>query len=179
MQKLIILAQRVWNPIPQLWHKFFPTAPEKTFLREWTTHLIAHAKVYNGMFTGIKRVSEGTAKKPEKIINEWCTRTRYKFEDSPVNELCQKYLHPLCEKGDAGEYQKWTRLLLAAAEKAGITYQKEVELILDDTSVMAYIDWDGEELYSGDEVEVMTPAWYQNGKVLEQGHCKKREMEGE
>ncbi|MDO4618662.1 MAG: hypothetical protein Q4B31_03970 [Clostridia bacterium] len=146
---------------------------KKHFGQLWTTHLTRNARTYIGMFSGIQRLADGTAKKPDKIIKEWCTRTRYNFEESEVNELCMKYLLPLCEQGKGKLIKKWAVLLLDSSKEAGITKETAKELVLDEANVNAYIEWDGEELYTGDRVEIILPAWYLEGNVLEQGNCKK------
>ncbi len=153
--------------------------PKAYFIRVMSEHLSVNASVYNGLYAGIKRVFDGTAKKPEKVIKEWCSRTEFNFENSDADKLCKKYLLPLCEIEDAEQCKKWTSLLLKAIEKAGITSESDSEITLDNQTVGAYIEWDGEELYPEDKVEIINPAWYQNEKVIEQGHCKKKETENE
>ncbi len=150
-------------------------SPKAYFVRVMSEHLSDNASVYNGLYTGIKRVFEGAAKKPEKVIKEWCSRTEFNFENSKADKLCKKHLLPLCEKEGTEQYKKWSSLLLKSVEKAGITYETSSEITLNDQNVNAYIEWDGEELYPEDAVEIINPAWYKNGKVLEQGHCKKRD----
>lgn len=70
---------------------------------------------------------------------------------------------------DAENCAKWAKILLDAAQNAGITPQAEQELTLDDTTVRAYSEWDGQELYCDSRVKIIVPAWYQNGTVIEQG----------
>lgn len=152
---------------------FFSSIHYKHFVRAWTDALTTDAKTFNGLFSGVRRVADGEAKKPDKVIREWCARTRYKWEDQPIVELCNQTLVALTEGGTEKEYRKWAGLLLKAAAAAGITTEADKQLTLDESNVNAYVEWDGEDLYVGDTVEVMNPAWYQNGQVLEQGHCKK------
>ncbi len=152
-------------------------SPKAYFIRTMSEHLSGNASMYNGLYAGIKHVSDGTAKKPEKVIKEWCSRTGFNFENSDADKMCKKHLLPLCEAEDAEQCKKWTSLLLKAIEKAGISSESDSEITLDERTVGAYIEWDGEELYPEDAVEIINPAWYQNGKVIEQGHCKKKETE--
>ncbi len=82
-------------------------------------------------------------------------------------------LLPLCEQGTDEKYREWTALLLQAAASAGIYCDAEGELLLDDHSAMAYIEWDNAAIDSGDRIEVINPAWYHNGVTLEQGHGRR------
>lgn len=141
------------------------------FQIQWTTVLLADAKLYNGLYTGMDRVSQKKAQKPEQILKEWNSRTAYKWENSPIAELCQKTLVPAIESRDPQFCAKWAELLLQAAQSAGITKERAEELELNETTIRAYVEWDGEELYIGDRVKVLHPAWYQKEQVIEQGHC--------
>lgn len=87
--------------------------------------------------------------------------------------LCQQHIVPLIETEDRDALTKWASLLLEAAAAAGITREEAASLVLSEHNSEAYIEWDGCELYPEDEVEIITPAWYQNNKVLEQGQCRK------
>lgn len=149
-----------------------PEPVETIFLREWTAALVENARTFNGLFNGLWRVHGGSAKKPEKVLREWCQRTHYKFESQSVDTLCQEQILPLIEAEDREGLTKWAGLLLDAAAAAGITKEDAATLVLTESSAGAYVEWNGEELYPDDEIEVITPAWYQNGKLLEQGQCK-------
>lgn len=146
---------------------------EDQFLREWTNILTDNARVFNGLFSGLHRVQIGCAKKPEKVLREWCQRTHYRWQNEQVDILCQQHIASLIESADRDALIKWANLLLEAAAAAGITREEEGSVVLTEHNSEAYIEWDGCELYPEDEVEVITPAWYQNGKILEQGQCRK------
>ena len=148
-----------------------PALGEKLFLREWTQVLSENASTFTGLFASLQRVADGEAKKPEKVIKEWCTRTRYKWENQRVDQLCRKLMMPSAEKEDREALKKRAALLLRAAQQAGIIKETETAFCLDERRVNAYIEWNGEDLYLDDAVEIMHPAWYQNGKIIEQGHC--------
>ena len=155
--------------------KLFVRRPAETlenrFQTQWTDILKANAGLYNGLYAGLERVRDKTAKKPEKILKEWHARTVYKWEDSPIAALCEETLAPAVEGADPEICARWAELLLNAAQTAGITKETAEELELDETTIRAYVEWDGGELYVGDRVKVLHPAWYQNGQVIEQGHC--------
>lgn len=147
--------------------------PEDAFLREWTAVLSDNARVFNGLFGGLYRVQNGDAPKPEKVLREWCQRTHYRWEGEPVDLLCREQILPLIETADARGLGKWAGLLLEAAAAAGITREEAAVLVLTEDNADAYLEWDGDALYPEDAVEVITPAWYRNGKTLEQGLCRK------
>ncbi len=44
-----------------------PETVEDIFLREWTSVLTENARVFNGLFNGLKRVQSGTAKKRKRF----------------------------------------------------------------------------------------------------------------
>lgn len=152
---------------------------EERFQREWTSVLEEHARVFNGLFSGLARVENGSARKPEKVLREWCQRTQYRWENEPVDILCRERILPLIESGDAEGLRKWTCLLLDAAAAAGITREEVASLVLTEDNAEAYIEWDGDALYPEEEVEILSPAWYQSGKVLEQGQCRKAAAEAQ
>lgn len=147
---------------------------EEEFARIWTALLKTDAKVYLGLFTSLRRTADGKARKPEKVIKEWSTRTRGQWENGEAAALCAKLLDPAAEKADTDECAALAKRLLQAALDAGITSETRTEMILDETTVLAYNEWDGAKLYPGDSVTVMTPAWYQNGQALERGQCNLR-----
>lgn len=142
---------------------------EERFCREWAMVLTGDARVFNGLFSGLQRVVNGAAKKPEKILREWCQRTHYKWENAAVDTLCRQHMVPLIESADRDALTKWARLLLDAASAAGIAMETAEKLVLTEDNVADYVEWDGNDLYPEDEIEIITPAWYQNGKLLEQG----------
>ena len=150
---------------------------ESIFQREWTVALTENARTFNGLYSGLTRVQSGNAKRPEKVLREWSQRTHYKFEGQPVDMLCQENIQPLIAAADRDGLTKWADLLLEAAAAAGIVKEESSSLILTEVNSDAYVEWDGNDLYPEDEIEVITPAWYQNGKLLEQGQCRKVNLE--
>lgn len=162
------IAQRATG----LYEQAFPRALEKRFIKEWAAVLTTNAKVYTGMYASLVRVADGKSKKPEKVLREWTARAAYQWENSSITELCKRTLSPASESGSAEDCARWARLLLQAAKQAGVTKdRKDTVLTLDDSSIRAYTEWDGQDIYPEDTVKVMLPAWYQKGRVLEQGQC--------
>lgn len=144
---------------------------EKQFQTQWTTILQTDAGLYNGLYAGLERVRSKTAKNPEKVLKEWYSRTAYKWEESPIVTLCEETLAPATESANPDVCAKWAELLLNAAQASGIAKETAEYLELDETTIRAYMEWDGNDLYVGDRVKILHPAWYQNGQVIEQGHC--------
>lgn len=151
--------------------------PEEQFRKVWADALKEDARVFNGLFSGLQRIVDETAKKPERILREWCQRTHYKWADQPIDRLCQQHICPLIENPDRAGLAKWARLLLDAATDAGVTKETAQKLVLTDSNASHYVDWDGQDLYPDDAVEILAPAWYQNGALIEQGQCKKTEAD--
>lgn len=149
------------------------TDVEDRFCAEWTAVLNENARVFNGLYSGLLRVQTGTANRPGKILWEWCQRTHYKWENTQVDTLCQQHILPQIESADREALMKWANLLLDAATAAGITKEEATALVLTEETAKAYVEWDGAELNPDDEIEILSPAWYQNGALLEQGQCKK------
>ena len=139
----------------------------------WTAVLKDNARVFNGLFGGLYRVQIGRARKPEKVLREWCQRTRNHWEGEPVDILCREQILPLIESQDREGLISWADRLLEAAAAAGILRDEAPSLVLSEVSAQAYVEWDGEPLFPGDEVQILSPAWYQHHDVLEQGQCQK------
>lgn len=151
--------------------RFFES-PDKRFIREWSIALSNHAKVFNGLFASLDKVSQGTAKNPSKVLKEWNDRSRYNLKDIPCVALMAERMKKYEQSPHPEMLKKLADLLLTAAIQAGIIKEKASSLTLNESNVNAYTDWDGEELYVDDSVEIMSPAWYQNGIIIEKGYCK-------
>lgn len=170
MKNLLIKMRKAWA---RLLARLRPVEKQKNgsredlFVDEWTSVLKENAKVFNGLYGGLQRVVDGKAKKPESVIAEWWTRTRYEWKNQPLAEISRECL----ENASSEDSSKWASLLLKAAAGAGITKEQSETIVLDKISAAAYVEWNGEEIFVGDTVKIMNPAWYQNGRVIEQGHC--------
>lgn len=142
---------------------------KKFFYSGWYLAFKENAKIYNGMFTPLKRVLEGKSKNPEKVIKELCSRTLYNAENSDTQKLCKITAEKLSSQNKKRD--KWLSLLMKAVKDASVRCEEKDRIIIDETNINDYIEWDSNELNEGDIVEIMNPAWYQNGKTIEQGHC--------
>ena len=165
ISKFVIFLKRIIDP-------FFSTCLKKRFIKFWAQILIGNARTYNGLYNGLMRVESGNAKSPQKVLKEWYDRTRFKWEDGEITKLSKKTLEPVIQRADHDECAKWAGLLLKAAEAAGLRREEGKSLVLTEQNANSYTEWNGEELYVGDTVEIMLPAWYQNETLIEQGICK-------
>lgn len=149
----------------------FPERIRTSFVKSWTAILIDNADIFSGLYSGLVRVREGKAKRPHKTLKEWYDRTRFKWENTKITNLNDRTLKPAIERENPEECARWAAMLLQAAEKAGLHEEELLSVILDETNANAYKEWNGADLYIGDKVEIVIPAWYQNGKYVEQGIC--------
>ena len=77
------------------------------------------------------------------------------YTSRPVSYLSLQY-----ESLDGKEHQVSARI--TASE----------ELVLNEKNMLAYSEWNGNDLYEGSKVKIISPVWYQNGKIIEQGYCE-------
>ena len=150
---------------------------EKQFVERWTLALAEKADVFNGLYGALLRIQAGTAKKKGKVLSEWWSRTRYQWEGKELAAFCRPVFEKLLAEDSDVEYRKYARLLLEAASAAGITRDVPGKAVLDELTTNAYMEWEGKQLYLGDHVEILFPAWYQKGCVVEQGNCRSLEMQ--
>lgn len=150
---------------------------EEKFIRAWRTAFTEHGDTFNGLYQGLDKIMHGKAKKPERILKEFCQRTRYQWEGKEVAMLTEELVVPILDEDHREELKFWTERLLEAAAEAGISPGKTGEIILTEDNTRDYIDLNGEDLCEEDYVEVISPAWYQNGTLIEQGMCTKQQEE--
>lgn len=141
-------------------------------MRVWTEALSAYADTFCGLYTPVSRVADGTGRRPERTLSEWRDRASYRIGDILDAEKILSEMSSLIDSADSDGFVNYAQMLLKAAESDGITRdEKGTELTLDETNTNAYSDFDGGDVYLGDTVIVKTPAWYQNGKMIEPGTC--------
>ena len=165
---LIKIKKALSRFISKLFNNKKDISNEEIFLHQWTLVLKDNASVFNGLYNGLQKIADGKAKKPESVIAEWWTRTRYKWENQPITEISRKYM----ENADYNKCVNIAKLLLKAAHDADISKENNKEIILDELSARAYLEWNGNEIFPYDKVKIITPAWYQYNHVIEQGHCE-------
>lgn len=143
------------------------------FREQWAQALRSQADVFSGLFTSLERVAHQETGKGPQILREWTQRTRYHWEGALLAELTEQCLGPAAEEGKRARCAQWAGLLLEAAREAGIYQDRMGPMVLGELEAGAYTAWNGEEIYPGDTVEIAVPAWYQAGRVIEQGCARK------
>lgn len=147
---------------------------EDEFVDRFTEILTENAKVYTGMYTSVWKAVTGKKGKADKIVKEWNTRTRYQWENDPIIGCSDELLKKLSEtSGEDGNWE-YLALVFEAIKRAGISADAEQNFVLDEANVQAYHEWEERELYIGDQVQVISPAWYQKCEMIEMGYCSKK-----
>ena len=82
---LIKIKKALNRFISKLFNNKKDISNEEIFLHQWTLVLKDNASVFNGLYNGLQKIADGKAKKPESVIAEWWTRTRYKWGKSAYN----------------------------------------------------------------------------------------------
>ena len=129
--------------------------------------LKSNAKSYNGLFTGVYKIATGNIKRAESVINEWYNRSKNCFPDSSMATLIEKII-----SHDPVGRLSIANAIMSAAKKSKISKENVEELILTDRNASAYSEWNGKAIYEGDKVKIISPAWYQNDEIIEQGYCE-------
>lgn len=148
------------------------TPPENSFLQTWANAMAEDPRVFAGLYSGLVRICDGTAREPEKTMGEWCQRAHTRWEGKPADLLCREQILPAVEAQDREAVAQYADLLLQAAADAGIAADPLGLLVLAEDNWQDYAEQDGRELNPLDTVEVLVPAWYQYDVLLEQGQCR-------
>lgn len=156
-----------------------PVHPMESFQDLWTQALREHPEVFCGLFRSLDQVANQKTGKGGQVLREWAQRTRYHWEGTDLAQRTQQALIPAAEQEERGAWAQWAALLLQAARAAGIQRDERATVQLEETDIEAYVNLDGEAFYPGDVVRLAAPAWYQAGRVIEQGYARRcREGEG-
>ena len=131
-----------------------------------------NAQKFNGLYNGIFRIANEQNKKNFKPLDEFYQRLCYLPDFSDL----AKQLSPFFPTSSQSEKQLFSfcKMLLDSMKSACIfhTLQNETVLLTRE-NVMHYEDWNGKELYVDDTVKIVSPAWYQEGHIIEKGYCTK------
>ena len=146
---------------------------ENIFLENYSNILENDAVLYTGMYQSVWKAVSGKKCNTDKIVKEWDARTRYKWGNSEIIASSEQMHEKLVEEDEKTANENYLAILFAAIKKAGIYVETEQNLIITEENVRAYKEWDDEELYVNDKVEIICPAWYQKGRVIEQGYCRR------
>lgn len=143
---------------------------KKKLINELTQLFVKDAEKFNGLYKGIFQLSSEKNERKLRALDEFYTRLSYL---TGYNEL-KKMLSPFFPTNAKyiKRLVKLSGIILEAASKADICCTDVNKIItLTNGNAMDYQDWDGGEIYEGDTVKVVLPAWYQKRKLLEQGYC--------
>lgn len=142
------------------------------FNKLWEQTFRENPNMFSGLYNSILKISEGTYKNPDKAFHELWQRAHLKWEGASIDIISKQVFDKIAAKKSDKAYKKTACRLLNALKKAGFTHDKPNQTIkLTGSNILAYTDWDGDEIYEDDIVSVMMPAWYCDGKVAEQGIC--------
>lgn len=143
---------------------------KKKLLSELTQLFLNDAKKFNGLYKGIYQVSTEKNKKKSKALDEFYKRLSYLSGYDELIKMLSAFFPT--DKKSFKRLVKLTKLILSAMTDANIYHTKiDDVIVLNNDNAMDYQDWDGDEIYEGDSVKIVLPAWYQEGKLLEQGYC--------
>ena len=142
------------------------------FIQQWKSLLTTNAISFKGLFRRLLCTFEKQGKRPQNSISKWYDRTRFLWPDNEINWLTQKTLVPVIIRDDAEECAFWAGIILQAAKEAGINRDDTNKLIVGKSELNNYFAWNGRRLRIGETVNVLYPAWYQQGQLLEKGYVR-------
>lgn len=142
------------------------------FQKLWHKAFEENANMFTGLYNSILKIAGGNSKKPAKTFHELWQRAHLKWDEAPIDILSKQIFDNLAAKNSNKAYTKTASRLLKAMQKAGFVHDEINQILkLTSSTILAYTEWDGNEIYEDDVVSVMIPAWYHDGKVIEQGVC--------
>lgn len=142
------------------------------FQKLWQKAFEENADTFTGLYNSVLKIAEAPSKRKDKPFHELWQRAHLKWTGTPIDVISQQIFDELAEKQSDKAYKKTANRLLKAMQKAGFTHDVAKQTIkLTNSNILAYKEWDGNDIYEDDVVSVMLPAWYQNGKVIETGIC--------
>lgn len=143
---------------------------KKKLLKKLTELFSKEAKKFNGLYNGIERICNGQNKNNFKALDEFYQRVSYLSGYEELIKLMGALL-PTSSQSEKN-LRKLSKIIINAAIASGISHKQADEVItLTRENVLHYQDWNGGEIYEDDKVKIISPAWYQEGKLLEHGFC--------
>lgn len=130
------------------------------------TGLQRHAELYDGLYEGLYRASQGQANRD--ALREWCIRTEGLEDDSLFAGAFSARFGGSAD-AEEGAYQAKLRELMALLEAAGVLRGEETEAVMDPKVRRAYIYLGNPLPEDGVRCAVMKPTWTCNGRLVEQG----------
>lgn len=143
---------------------------KKKLIHELTQLFTKDAKKFNGLYKGFYQVAVDKNEKKVKALDEFYKRLSYLTDYEELTEILSVFF-PTADKSFK-RLAKLSVIILDAVNAANIYCSKKDEVItLTNENASDYQDWDGEDIFEGDTVKIVSPAWYQEGILLEQGYC--------
>jgi len=126
---------------------------------------------FKGLYNGINRIISGDGKSNYKPVEEFFHRLERIPECDQVCGILKQFF-PL-----SGQSPKTVSSLCSiigeSMYEAGVYHDEVGSVIaLTEKNALHYQEMNGGELYVGDRVRVISPAWYGGNTLLETGHCE-------
>ena len=148
---------------------------KRQLMKNLTVLFENYAGRFEGLYCALNRVADGENKRSQKALDEFFQRMDF-IEAFSEREALREAVGPLSNLSEK-ECIRLGRSIMNAAAKTGIDCRpKQNALTLSQETVLHYREWNGEELFVGDEVTILSPAWYQGEKLIEKGICQKQPL---
>ena len=153
------------------------TIKRKALVKKLSAMFLDDAEKLKGLYNGIERIAVGNGKKNFKPLFELYQRIQYMPKYSEITEMTKPVFE--AKERDPRILLAFGRIVFTAVGRAGINHDPSNAIItLDHKSVKNYSDWNGDQIYPDDTVKIISPAWFQNGCLIEEGFCIKDYLSG-
>lgn len=123
---------------------------------------------FEGLYQPVLLLSQNTGRK-NSALKEWHIRSEKLFPDSALSKFCRMF--------DDKEYLEYFSvesawILVKCFEKAGFIHDKPDEnrhLTVNELQSYAYRALDGHEIEEGEQITVISPAWFYRDRIIEHG----------
>lgn len=148
------------------------TLKRNALISKLSAMFLDDAEKFKGLYNGIERIVLGKGKKNFKPLFELYQRIQYMPKYSDIAEIIEPVFKS--KEHDPRILSALGKIVFSAVDRAGINHDPaRAVIILDQKSVMCYCAWEGDQVYPGDTVRIISPAWFQNDRLLEEGFCSK------
>ena len=129
-----------------------------------------NAAHFGGLYNALARIATKKNKGKYKALDEFYQRLGYTEGGEALQARLQAYF-PVSET-DEKTLTTLAQIIMEGAARAGVTNDDNDFLVLTAENVRFYQEWNAKELYVGDRVKIISPAWVQNKSLLESGFCQ-------
>lgn len=128
------------------------------------------AKEFSGVYNGIYLICHRQNKNNLKALDKFYKKLKSLSGYDELIRLLDNLLPT--EAQSKKNLERLAKIIMLAVEKAGITHSKTDEIVtLTIENLNHYNEWNSERLYEDDKIKIISPAWFQESKLLEQGYC--------